>query len=111
MARAKAAAEVVRSRLKSLSSEIDEIRYDLVGYDSLFGRPLTSAEPTEVRLRVAARSSQEAVARAVAFEVEYLYFGPAGAAGVSIAVDRRVGVTPAFIARDAVPLRVEVIEI
>jgi Acyclic terpene utilisation family protein AtuA len=109
--RAKAAADVVRSRLKSLTGDIDEIRYDLIGYDSLFGRPLTTAEPTEVRLRVAARSNQEAVARAVAFEVEYLYFGPAAAAGVSIAIDRQVGVTPAFIAREAVTLRTEVIEI
>jgi hypothetical protein len=81
--RARLAADVVVQRLERLGVTFREIRADLIGYDSLFGnaaRP--SAEPNEVRLRVAARTFTLEDAEAVGREVEGLWIaGPSGGGG------------------------------
>ncbi len=56
-ARAELAAGVVRSRIARRGLDLEDLRIDLVGLDSLHGRGAPPAdEPYEVRLRVAARS-------------------------------------------------------
>jgi hypothetical protein len=48
----------VEERLKLIGAHYDEIRFDIVGINSLHGERLSRAEtePYEVRIRVAARS-------------------------------------------------------
>lgn len=110
VSRAQLAEEVFRKRIAPFVDEIDELRCNLVGLNSLFDRPLTTdREPDEVRLRVAARCNSEALAARISHEVEQLYFGPAGAAGFTSAINPQIGVTPTLVPRDSVPLSVEVL--
>jgi hypothetical protein len=83
--RARLAIEVVRARLALRGLVPDEIRCDCIGLDAVLGgsRP-PAAEPTEVRVRVAARCATAAMAAGVANEVETLYTnGPAAGGGVT----------------------------
>ncbi|MCD2114196.1 DUF1446 domain-containing protein [Rhodococcus rhodochrous] len=107
--RARRAEEVVRSRLEPLRDRIDELRIELHGVNTLFGDRMPAGEPAEVRLRLAARALDPEVAKAAAYEIEYLYFGPAGGGGVVTSVVPAIVVTPALLPRSEVPLSVEVI--
>ena len=107
--RARRAAEIVRARLETFSDQIDDFRIDLQGVDSLFGDRLRGGYPTEVRLRLGIRTTDLEVARAAVHEVELLYFGPAGGGGATGSVVPALGVTPAFVPRELVPLESEVI--
>ncbi|ANZ27817.1 unknown function protein DUF1446 [Rhodococcus aetherivorans] len=106
--RARRAEEIVRRRLEPIRAQIDELRIELHGVDTLFGDRIAGGEPAEVRLRLAARALDPDVAKAAAYEVEYLYFGPAGGGGVVTSVVPAVVVTPALLPRSEVPLSVEV---
>jgi hypothetical protein len=99
----------VRRRLDRYADEIDDLRVDLQGLTSLFGDQLVAGPPSEVRLRVAVRSTNLEVARAAVHEVELLYFGPAGGGGATGSVVPALGVTPAFVPRELVPLTTEVL--
>ena len=63
--------------------EFDEIRYDLVGVNSLHKDKLSAGhDPYEVRVRVAGRTKTMKEAVRIGNEVETLYTnGPAGGAG------------------------------
>ncbi|MDT9591701.1 acyclic terpene utilization AtuA family protein [Nocardioides zeae] len=106
--RARRAEEVLRARLDRVLDEIDELRIDLQGVDSLFGDRMPGGYPAEVRLRLAARTTSPEVARTVAHETELLYFGPAGGGGNVNAVVPALGVTPAYVPRELVEVGVEV---
>ena len=108
--RARRAADVVRARLERGADEVDELRIDLQGVDSLFGDRLRGGPPAEVRLRVSARTTTLEAARTVAHESELLYFGPAGGGGNVSSVVPALGVTPAYVPRDLVPVTTEVHE-
>jgi hypothetical protein len=107
--RARRSEEIVRRRLEPLAGDIDELRCDLVGVSSLTGGVIEAGYPSEVRLRIAARCGSREAADAVAYEGEYLYFGPAGAGGATGSVVPAIGVTPAYLPRVAVRTEVEVI--
>lgn len=109
--RARSAADLVRARLEGFAGGIDELRTDLIGVDSLFGDRMTAGEPVEVRLRIAARTHDRATADAVAAEADHLWMGPNGAGGIFTRTVPAIGVTPAFVPRDDVKLRTEVIEV
>ena len=64
---------------------------------------MSGGDPAEVRLRLAARTMSLEAAQAAAYEVEYLYFGPAGGGGVVTSVLPALGVTPGYLSRDLVP--------
>lgn len=108
--RAQLGADVVARRLEPYLSGIDEIRYDLHGVSALFDGQLPGGEPTEVRLRVAARCDDRATADVVAFEGQYLWMGPAGGGGVTTQMAPAIGVTPALLPREDVKLVTEVID-
>jgi hypothetical protein len=104
-ARARLAADVLRSRLDGVA-----LRVDLIGALSLFaddaGR-LMSAWPMEeardVRLRVAAAHADRDVAEELAREVTALYTcGPAGGGGVRTAVRARLETLSCFVPRAAI---------
>jgi hypothetical protein len=84
LARGRLALEIVRERLKLTGVAASELRFDLIGVDSLHG-PLVSAhanEPYEVRVRVAGRTENLREAVRIGNEVETLYTnGPAGGGG------------------------------
>ena len=119
VARARLAADVVRERLVITGAELDEIRYDLIGINSLYGDKIASAmdgaeriEPNEIRLRVSGRSKQRAMATKVANEVEALYTnGPAGGAGASKLVEQIVSICSIFVPRDEAPTTVSIQEV
>jgi acyclic terpene utilization AtuA family protein len=84
LARGRLALGIVRERLKLTGVAASELRFDLIGVDSLHG-PRVSAhasEPYEVRLRVAGRTENLREAIRIGNEVETLYTnGPAGGGG------------------------------
>lgn len=107
--RAQRGEEIVRRRLEPFGAQIEELRFDLVGQNSLTGGIVKGGYPPEVRLRVAARCNSREVADTVAYEAEYLYFGPAGAGGATGSVVPAIGVTPAYLPRTAVTLETELV--
>lgn len=112
VARARLAADVVAKRLARIGVAISEIRCDLIGIDALYGRASTADgaghEPSEVRLRVAARTPSEADAWRVAREVESLYTnGPAGGGGATMAVRQVLAMGSTLMPREAVSSRVD----
>lgn len=83
VARGKLALEIVANRLKLTGVKFDEIRYDLIGVNSLHKDKLSVGhDPYEVRVRVAGRTNNMKEAVRIGNEVETLYTnGPAGGAG------------------------------
>lgn len=84
VARGQLALEIVRQRLTKIGPKPEEMRFDLIGLNALYGKTLEAGNPSEVRARVAARTTTMAEAIRVCNEVEALYTnGPAGGGGVS----------------------------
>ena len=84
VARGRLALDIVSARLQRTGVAFDEIRYDLIGLDSLHKGSLSVGHnPYEVRLRVAGRTKSMGEAVRIGNEVETLYTnGPAGGGGV-----------------------------
>src|ERR1700729_4197655 len=83
-ARGQLALEIVRERLKLTGVVTNELRFDVIGVDSLHGAQVSSHanEPYEVRVRVTGRTDNLREAIRIGNEVETLYTnGPAGGGG------------------------------
>ncbi len=106
VARGALARDIIRERLARAGLPLQEVRCDLIGLDALHGEGLSrsgAAEPYEVRLRVAARTTSAAAAARIGEEVEALYTnGPAGGGGVSRQVREVLGVRSVMIPRERV---------
>ena len=103
-ARGRLAASIVAKRLAMIGVEPREARYDLIGIDALHGSAGSAvrAEPYEVRLRVAARTTSEGEAWRVAREVESLYTnGPAGGGGATAVVRQVLAMRSTLIPRES----------
>jgi hypothetical protein len=84
VARGRLALEIVRERLKLTGVAASELRFDLIGVDSLHGPQIAAGanEPYEVRVRVAGRTESLREAVRIGNEVETLYTnGPAAGGG------------------------------
>jgi hypothetical protein len=84
LARGRLALEIVRERLKLSGVAASELRFELIGIDSLHGAEISARgnEPYEVRVRVAGRTENLREAVRIGNEVETLYTnGPAGGGG------------------------------
>jgi hypothetical protein len=84
LARGRLALEIVRERLKLTNVAANELRFDLVGVDSLHGPEISAhaGEPYEVRVRVSGRTENLREAIRIGNEVETLYTnGPAAGGG------------------------------
>jgi hypothetical protein len=102
VARGRLALEIVRERLDLLGVEIDELDLSLIGVDAV-DRSHGSADPREVRARVAARTLTMEAARRIGAEVEALYTnGPSGGGGVQMSAREQIAVASTFIDRDLV---------
>ena len=113
-ARARLAAEIVRSRIDGAL----ELRFDLIGVLSVFaddgGRLLASRAPgaaRDVRLRSAAVHAERARVERLLEEVTALYTcGPAGGGGVRTSLRSRLSTVSCLVPRERVPARFEVLE-
>jgi len=111
--RARLALEIVRERLVIIGLHSDELRFDLIGVDSLHGTALSggAGAPYEVRARVAGRCASLAEARRIGNEVETLYTnGPAGGGGATHSVREVLAVQSVLLPREWVQTSVLVME-
>ena len=95
VARARLALEIVAERLRLTGVPCREVRYDLIGVDSILGPKLSAAghEPSEVRVRIIGRTDNLKDAVRIGNEVEALYLnGPAGGGGVTKSAREVVGI-------------------
>lgn len=106
--KAKIAANAIRNNLRKFSDEIEELRFDFIGVNSIFGEmaPEPSSQPNEVRLRVAGRTRNPEIADRIGYETELMYFGPVGAGGAARNIRQVMGMYSTLISRDKVPLRI-----
>jgi len=113
LARGQLARDIVRERLHLTGAKFDEIRFDLIGVDSLHGEHISAAapEPREVRLRVAARTTSLADAQAIGEEVETLWVnGPAGGGGARKYARDVLAVHSVLLPRAQVATNVKILE-
>jgi len=108
--KARTAAQVTHRRLEPVWKEISDHRVDIHGVDALFGsRLVRTGTPPDARLRVAFRCDTQRATEAAVLAGNQLYSAARGGGGVTVDVKPAIGVTPAFLPRSAVPLRVEVL--
>lgn len=106
VARARLAASIVSERLSDL---VPDIRVDYIGLSSVHRTSfMHSAEPYEIRLRIAGKASTPDVARRIGEEVEALYTnGPAGGGGVRKNINEVIGIVSVLMPRKQIVSRVE----
>jgi len=107
------AGEIVKERLKIRNIQVDEIKYDLIGVNSLYwNADKDYRDSEEVRLRVSARTKDRAVATKIGEEVETLYTnGPAGGGGATKKVSEIISVASILIPKKDVPVDVSILEV
>jgi hypothetical protein len=114
-ARGELALEIVKERLALTGVRASELRFDLIGVNSLHGNRLSGNgvghEPYEVRVRVVGRTDSLAEAVRIGNEVETLYTnGPAGGGGVTKSAREVVGILSTYIPRGLVRTTVHYVE-
>ena len=103
LARGRLALDIVRERLKLAGVAAGELRFDLIGVDSLHGAQVSARanEPYEVRIRVTGRTDNLREAVRIGNEVETLYTnGPAGGGGASKSARDVVAVASVLLPRE-----------
>lgn len=111
-AKACLAEEVIKKRLEIINAKFDEIKYDIIGVNSLYGesignRDFHSNTLREARVRVAARTKTREEAVKIGNEVESLYTnGPSGGGGAIKSVKEIVSICSIFIPREDIELEV-----
>ncbi|WP_439517599.1 acyclic terpene utilization AtuA family protein [Hydrogenophaga sp.] len=112
--RARLAADILTQRLEALGP----LRIDLIGVTSVLAddhgrwlRERPHGDATDVRLRVATRHADKAMAQRLMREVNALYTcGPAGGGGVRTALRPTLGTVSCTLHRDLVPARFFMLE-
>lgn len=113
LARGRLALDIVRERLKLTGVAASELRFDLIGVDSLHGAQLSARanEPYEVRVRVTGRTETLREAIRIGNEVETLYTnGPAGGGGAWKSARDVVAVASVLLPRELAKPRVRFVE-
>jgi hypothetical protein len=103
LARGRLALDIVRERLRLTGVATSELRFDLIGVDSLHGPQVSTHanEPYEVRVRVTGRTESLREAVRIGNEVETLYTnGPAGGGGAWKAAREVVAVASVLLPRE-----------
>jgi hypothetical protein len=111
--RAHLAADIVTKRLENVHHlKLLEMRVDYIGESSAFrGATDPPYPPTDVRLRIAAKTQTRKEADLVGREVQALYTnGPAGGGGARKYVEEVIGVVSTLIGRDSVSAQSEIFE-
>jgi hypothetical protein len=113
LARGRLALEIVRERLLLTGVQSSELRFDLIGVDSLHGAEVSARanEPYEVRVRVAGRTESLREAVRIGNEVETLYTnGPAAGGGVTKSARDVVAVASVLLPRELAKTSVRFVE-
>jgi len=113
LARGRLALDIVRERLKLTGVATSELRFDLIGVDSLHGSQVSAhaGEPYEVRLRVTGRTENLREAVRIGNEVETLYTnGPAGGGGAWKSARDVVAVASVLLPRELASPQVRFVE-
>ena len=119
--KAELARDVLEHRFEIIGLEAEEIRFDYIGVNSLYGNKISQAireafeparrAPIEVRLRVAARTKTADMAHEVGREVEALYTnGPAGGGGATASVRDIISIASILIPSSDFTIGVELLE-
>ena len=114
LARAELALAIVRERLELTKVKTSELKFDLIGVNSLYAgqMPGEVGHPCEVRLRVAGRTESMSEAARIGNEVETLYTnGPAAGGGVSRSAREVVAVQSVLLPRSQVNASIHTVEI
>ena len=109
--RAELARAILAERLDHL--QFTELRFDLIGLNSIHGPQLsrTAPVPCEIRLRAAGRAASLASAACIPREVEALYTnGPAGGGGASGSTREIIAIISALIPRESVSHQLRILE-
>ena len=110
LARGRLALDIVRERLKLTGVAASELRFELIGVDSLHGSQVSAHanEPYEVRVRVTGRTESLGEAVRIGNEVETLYTnGPAAGGGVVKSARDVVAVASVLLPREHVRPQVQ----
>ncbi len=110
LARGRLALDIVRERLKLTGVAASELRFELIGVDSLHGAEVSAraSEPYEVRVRVAGRTENLREAVRIGNEVETLYTnGPAAGGGAFKSARDVVAVASVLLPRELAKPRVQ----
>lgn len=105
VARGRLALDIVRERLRLTGVTAEETRFELIGVDAVHKGavhkgPGRDVEPTEVRIRIAGRTTTMDEAERIGREVETLYTnGPAGGGGVRKEARSVIGVVSTLLDR------------
>ena len=113
LARGRLALDIVRERLKLTGVAANELRFDLIGVDSLHGGQVSAHanEPYEVRIRVTGRTDNLREAIRIGNEVETLYTnGPAGGGGAFKSARDVVAVASVLLPRELAQSQVQFVE-
>ncbi|PWC36063.1 acyclic terpene utilization AtuA family protein [Azospirillum sp. TSO35-2] len=114
VARGRLALDIVRERLALTGVRTSELRFDLIGVDSIHGDRLSTAsgaEPYEVRVRVTGRTDSLKEAVRIGNEVETLYTnGPASGGGATKSAKEVVAMLSALLPRDLTSPTVDYVE-
>lgn len=93
VSRGQLALDIVKQRLADTGVRAEELRFDLMGVNSLYGNTLDEGKPAEVRLRVSGRTASRSEAVRIGNEVESLYTnGPAGGGGALKSVSEVIAI-------------------
>lgn len=111
--RANLAKEIIQKRLAAQNIEPNEIRYDFIGLNSLYGNKILSTqEADEVRLRIATRVENDVMAEAIIREVESLYTnGPAGGGGIRSNIKEIVSIGSILIPEEDTNIKISYCEV
>ena len=113
LARGRLALDIVRERLQLTGVQSSELRFDLIGVDSLHGAEVSARanEPYEVRVRVAGRTESLREAVRIGNEVETLFTnGPAAGGGATKSARDVVAVASVLMPRDLAKPSVRFVE-
>ncbi|MEQ9177084.1 MAG: acyclic terpene utilization AtuA family protein [Alphaproteobacteria bacterium] len=112
VARGNMAISLMRERLTPYTDSLMEQRGELIGVNSVWPAATATSQPTEVRMRYAARCSDAETARMIGEEVEGLYLaGPAGGGGVTKGVRVCLAIASTLLPASQVTTHVEMMEV
>lgn len=114
VARGELALEILRERLDGAKDQFEELKFDLIGCNSLYWSPNQPCQkaPAEVRIRVAGRAKTKWDADQIGREVEALYTnGPAGGCGAVKRTQEIISIASILVERQDVTPVVRIVEI
>lgn len=114
--KAKLCEDIVRGRLKITMPKIDDMRFDYIGYSSLYDESISELNnefvPMETRLRMTVRGKDKTEVDRAVREIDFMYTnGPSGSSGIDVRTKIQIGIDNILIPRDSIDIKTKVVEI